>query len=88
VDVLVFFWTRGNDHEVTRTKARTRLPERAGMEVSRPKFEMKKPADALNPRESVIHSLRPAAEVDKVRAGDGSSLQGLQAGLARVRTTV
>jgi predicted CXXCH cytochrome family protein len=55
--------------------------ERAGMEVSRPKFEMKEATDALTHVRVLIHSLSPA-EVDKVAApGLAASARGYQAGL-------
>jgi hypothetical protein len=56
--------------------------ERAGMEVSRPKFEMKEATDALTHVRVLIHSLS-AAEVDKVAApGLAASARGYQAGLS------
>jgi predicted CXXCH cytochrome family protein len=55
--------------------------ERAGMEVSRPKFEMKEATDALTHARVLIHS-SSAAEVDKVAApGLAASAKGYQAGL-------
>ena len=55
--------------------------ERAGMEVSRPKFEMKEATDALTHARVLIHS-SSIAEVDKVVApGMAASLKGYQAGL-------
>jgi predicted CXXCH cytochrome family protein len=55
--------------------------ERAGMEVSRPKFEMKEATDALTHARVLIHSSSPA-EVDKVVApGLAASVKGYQAGL-------
>ena len=55
--------------------------ERAGMEVSRPKFEMKEATDALTHARVLIHSSSPA-EVDKVIApGLAASAKGYQAGL-------
>ncbi len=55
--------------------------ERAGMEVSRPKFEMKEATDALTHARVLIHS-SAATEVDKVVApGLAASLRGYQAGL-------
>jgi predicted CXXCH cytochrome family protein len=55
--------------------------ERAGMEVSRPKFEMKEATDALTHTRVLIHS-SSAAEVDKVVApGLAASVKGYQAGL-------
>jgi predicted CXXCH cytochrome family protein len=55
--------------------------ERAGMEVSRPKFEMKEATDALTHVRVLIHS-SSADEVDKVAApGLGASVKGYQAGL-------
>jgi predicted CXXCH cytochrome family protein len=56
--------------------------ERAGMEVSRPKFEMKEATDALTHARVLIHS-SATAEVDKVVApGLAASVKGYQAGLA------
>ena len=56
--------------------------ERAGMEVSRPKFEMKEATDALTHARVLIHA-SSAAEVDKVIApGLAASGKGYQAGLA------
>jgi predicted CXXCH cytochrome family protein len=56
--------------------------ERAGMEVSRPKFEMKEATDALTHARVLIHS-SSTAEVDKVVApGLAASVKGYQAGLA------
>src|SRR6266496_3639463 len=55
--------------------------ERAGMEVSRPKFEMKEATDALTHARVLIHSSSPA-EVDKVIApGLAASAKDYQAGL-------
>lgn len=55
--------------------------ERAGMEVSRPKFEMKETADALTHARVLIHS-SSAAEVDKVVApGLAAAVKGYQAGV-------
>ena len=55
--------------------------ERAGMEVSRPKFEMKEATDALTHARVLIHSSSPA-EVDKVAdPGLAASAKGYQAGL-------
>jgi predicted CXXCH cytochrome family protein len=55
--------------------------ERAGMEVSRPKFEMKEATDALTHVRVLIHS-SSTAEVDKVTApGLAASARGYQAGL-------
>ncbi len=55
--------------------------ERAGMEVSRPKFEMKEATDALTHARVLIHS-SSTAEVDKVVApGLAASVKGYQAGL-------
>lgn len=55
--------------------------ERAGMEVSRPKFEMKEATDALTHARVLIHS-SSTAEVDKVAApGLAASVKGYQAGL-------
>jgi hypothetical protein len=55
--------------------------ERAGMEVSRPKFEMKESTDALTHARVLIHS-SSTAEVDKVIApGLAASAKGYQAGL-------
>jgi predicted CXXCH cytochrome family protein len=55
--------------------------ERAGMEVSRPKFEMKEATDALTHVRVLIHS-SSTAEVDKVVApGLAASVKGYQAGL-------
>ena len=54
--------------------------ERAGMEVSRPKFEMKEATDALTHARVLIHS-SSSAEVDKVTApGLAASVKGYQAG--------
>ena len=56
--------------------------ERAGMEVSRPKFEMKEATDALTHARVLIHS-SATAEVDKVVApGLAAAVKGYQAGLA------
>jgi predicted CXXCH cytochrome family protein len=56
--------------------------ERAGMEVSRPKFEMKEATDALTHARVLIHS-SATNEVDKVVApGLAASAKGYQAGLA------
>ncbi len=56
--------------------------ERAGMEVSRPLFEMKEATDALTHARVLIHS-SATAEVDKVVApGLAASAKGYQAGLA------
>ena len=56
--------------------------ERAGMEVSRPKFEIKEATDALTHARVLIHS-SATAEVDKVVApGLAASVKGYQAGLA------
>jgi predicted CXXCH cytochrome family protein len=56
--------------------------ERAGMEVSRPKFEMKDATDALTHARVLIHS-SSTAEVDKVVApGLTASVKGYQAGMA------
>jgi predicted CXXCH cytochrome family protein len=56
--------------------------ERAGMEVSKPKFEMKEATDALTHARVLIHS-SSTAEVEKVVApGLAASLKGYQAGLA------
>lgn len=56
--------------------------ERAGMEVSRPKFEMKEATDALTHARVLIHS-SSAAEVEKVVApGLAASIKGYQAGLS------
>ena len=56
--------------------------ERAGMEVSRPKFEMKEATDALTHARVLIHS-SSTAEVDKVVApGLAAAAKGYQAGLA------
>lgn len=56
--------------------------ERAGMEVSRPKFEMKEATDALTHARVLIHS-SSTAEVDKVTApGLAVSVKGYQAGVA------
>lgn len=56
--------------------------ERAGMEVSRPKFEMKEATDALTHARVLIHS-STTAEVDKVVGpGLAASVKGYQAGLA------
>jgi predicted CXXCH cytochrome family protein len=55
--------------------------ERAGMEVSRPKFEMKEATDALTHARVLIHS-SSTAEVDNVVApGLAASVKGYQAGL-------
>lgn len=55
--------------------------ERAGMEVSRPKFEMKEATDALTHARVLIHT-SSNAEVDKVAApGLIASARGYQAGL-------
>ena len=55
--------------------------ERAGMEVSRPKFEMKEATDALTHARVLIHT-SSAAEIDKVTApGLAASAKGYQAGL-------
>jgi predicted CXXCH cytochrome family protein len=55
--------------------------ERAGMEVSRPKFEMKEAIDALTHARVLIHSSSPT-EVDKVAdPGLAASAKGYQAGL-------
>jgi hypothetical protein len=55
--------------------------ERAGMEVSRAKFEMKEATDALTHARVLIHS-SSTAEVDKVAApGLAASARGYQAGL-------
>ena len=55
--------------------------ERAGMEVSRPKFEMKEATDALTHARVLIHS-SSTAEVDKVVApGLAASVKGYQAGV-------
>jgi predicted CXXCH cytochrome family protein len=55
--------------------------ERAGMEVSRPKFEMKEATDALTHARVLIHS-SANAEVEKVVApGLAASAKGYQAGL-------
>ncbi len=55
--------------------------ERAGMEVSRPRFEMKEATDALTHARVLIHS-SSAAEVEKVVApGMAVSLKGYQAGI-------
>ena len=55
--------------------------ERAGMEVSRPKFEMKEAMDALTHARVLIHT-SSVAEVDKVVApGLAASAKGYQAGL-------
>jgi predicted CXXCH cytochrome family protein len=55
--------------------------ERAGMEVSKPKFEMKEATDALTHARVLIHS-SSTAEVEKVVApGLAASLKGYQAGL-------
>jgi hypothetical protein len=55
--------------------------ERAGMEVSRPKFEMKEATDALTHARVLIHT-SSTAEVDKVAApGLIASAKGYQAGL-------
>jgi predicted CXXCH cytochrome family protein len=55
--------------------------ERAGMEVSRPKFEMKEATDALTHARVLIHS-SAAAEVNKVVApGVAASVKGYQAGV-------
>jgi predicted CXXCH cytochrome family protein len=55
--------------------------ERAGMEVSRPKFEMKEATDALTHARVLIHS-SSAIEVDKIVApGLVASAKGYQAGL-------
>ena len=55
--------------------------ERAGMEVSRPKFEMKEATDALTHARVLIHS-SSTTEVDKVVApGLAASAKGYQAGL-------
>jgi len=55
--------------------------ERAGMEVSRPKFEMKEATDALTHARVLIHS-SSAAEVDKVVVpGLAASVKGYQAGV-------
>lgn len=59
--------------------------ERAGMEVSRPKFEMKEAVDGLTHARVVIHSSSPD-EVDKVIApGLDASTKGYQAGVAALR---
>jgi predicted CXXCH cytochrome family protein len=56
--------------------------ERAGMEVSRPKFEMKEATDALTHARVLIHSSAPS-EVDKVvNPGLAASVKGYQAGVA------
>jgi predicted CXXCH cytochrome family protein len=56
--------------------------ERAGMEVSRPKFEMKEATDALTHARVLIHSSSPA-EIDNVIApGLAASAKGYQAGLS------
>ncbi len=55
--------------------------ERAGMEVSKPKFELKEATDALTHARVLIHS-SSAGEVDKVAApGLAASAKGYQAGL-------
>jgi predicted CXXCH cytochrome family protein len=55
--------------------------ERAGMEVSRPKFDMKEATDALTHARVLIHS-SSTAEVDKIVApGLAASAKGYQAGL-------
>lgn len=55
--------------------------ERAGMEVSRPKFEMKEAADALTHARVLIHT-SSTAEVQKVTApGLAAAVKGYQAGL-------
>jgi predicted CXXCH cytochrome family protein len=55
--------------------------ERAGMEVSRPKFEMKEATDALTHARVLIHSSSPD-EIDKIVApGLAASVKGYQAGL-------
>ena len=57
------------------------IAERAGMEVSRPKFEMKEATDALTHARVLIHS-SSTTEVDKVVApGLAASVKGYQAGL-------
>jgi predicted CXXCH cytochrome family protein len=56
--------------------------ERAGMEVSRPKFEIKEATDALTHARVLIHS-SATAEVDMVVApGLAASVKGYQAGVA------
>jgi len=55
--------------------------ERAGMEVSRPKFDMKEATDALTHARVLIHS-SSTAEVDKVAVpGLAAAAKGYQAGL-------
>jgi predicted CXXCH cytochrome family protein len=55
--------------------------EQAGMEVSRPKFEMKEATDGLTHARVLIHS-SSAGEVDKVVApGLAASVKGYQAGV-------
>jgi predicted CXXCH cytochrome family protein len=55
--------------------------ERAGMEVSRPKFEMKEATDALTHARVLIHS-SSTAEMDKiVTPGLAASAKGYQAGV-------
>ena len=55
--------------------------ERAGMEVSRPKFEMKEATDALTHARVLIHS-SSTVEVDKVVApGLAAAAKGYQAGM-------
>jgi doubled CXXCH motif protein/cytochrome c554/c'-like protein len=57
------------------------IAERAGMEVSRPKFEMKEATDALTHARVLIHS-SSITEVDKVISpGLAASVKGYQAGL-------
>jgi predicted CXXCH cytochrome family protein len=59
--------------------------ERAGMEVSRPKFEMKEATDALTHARVLIHS-SATAEVDKVVApGLAAAVKGYQAGVGALK---
>ena len=56
--------------------------EREGMEVSRPKFDMKEATDALTHARVLIHSSSPD-EIDKIVApGLAASAKGYQAGLS------
>jgi predicted CXXCH cytochrome family protein len=55
--------------------------ERAGMEVSRPKFEMKEATDALTHARVLIHASSTAEVDNMVAPGLAASVKGYQAGL-------
>jgi len=71
----------GLQGEIQKSKEILEVAERAGMEVSRPKFELKGATDALTHARVLIHS-SSTDEVEKVIGpGMQASAQGYQAGM-------